>query len=237
MPHEWSPSNPDNVIRKYISGESVNKLSIKYKIGRKAVSGFLNRNGVELRNQSEAELLKWSKMSLKKRKAQTVAANKAMRGTSRSLSTKIKTAKTRESKQLHISKYEIKVSKILSRNKFKLTSQKAIGPYNCDIAVSSVAVEIFGGGWHLGGRHAARARKRFAYIRDQGWHVFIIFIDARRNPLTSSATDNLISFIKRTRRLPKSRREYRMVGGAGNLMTSGCLYDDYDSFVESLGGS
>lgn len=100
------------------------------------------------------------------------------------------------------------------------TLQKAIGPYNADLAAYPVAVEIFGGNWHARGRHAARFPDRVRYFLDQGWNLVIVWVLDRRRwqsaiPLTPAAADYIASFVQLTRRDPSTRGQYRVIWGDG----------------------
>ena len=50
--------------------------------------------------------------------------------------------------------------------------QKAIGPYNVDLAVGSVAVEVLGGEWH---GYKPRHRERTEQILDAGWSMVFVW--------------------------------------------------------------
>jgi hypothetical protein len=97
--------------------------------------------------------------------------------------------------------------------------QKAVGPYNIDIAAKPIAVEIFGGHWHGSGRHVARAPKRFRYLLDQGWPFVIVWADARHAPLTPDAAQYIVTFAEFVRSHPTARREYRVIWGTGEEAT------------------
>src|SRR5690606_37643437 len=106
----------------------------------------------------------------------------------------------------------------------------AIGPYNCDLAVHPVAVEVFGGGWHWHGAHYARAEERFRYIMNEGWYVLVVVVGFNgRFPLTPAVGDYVASEIERARRDPSLVGQYRVVWGAGEFSTGGRLEDDHFS--------
>jgi hypothetical protein len=112
-------------------------------------------------------------------------------------------------------------------------AQQAIGPYNCDLGAYPVAVEVFGGGWHWYGDHVAIVPKRFRYILDAGWHILAVKIDAAF-PLTSVTADYIAAYIQQARSDPSSRREYRVIRGAGETLASGSADDDQISIVPTF---
>ena len=99
--------------------------------------------------------------------------------------------------------------------------QKAIGPYNVDLASGTVAVEVFGGGWHGYGRHRRRAPERLRYILDEGWNLMVIWIIARRRaPLHAAAADYVASFVELASGDPSIRGQHRVVWGDGQEVAS-----------------
>lgn len=130
---------------------------------------------------------------------------------------KEKRAKTVEARGLHISPFEREFAAMLTGLGLDVIPQKAVGPYNVDIATGSVAVEIYGGGWH-----AARSdRERFAYLLDRGWSVVIIWVDPAKDPLTTNAAEYVVSFRKEAEGNPSVGCGYRVIRGSGHLLSSG----------------
>lgn len=107
----------------------------------------------------------------------TNAAHAAVRGRRQSVEHRCKTALTIERNAKVASAYEADMIQWLTEEGISVTPQKAIGPYNIDIAIdeSRIAVEIFGGNWHATDRHAARFAKRMEYLLRSGWTVIVIW--------------------------------------------------------------
>ena len=59
---QWTPDSPDDVIRRYRSGESAKEIGKSFCICPRAVSRFLERHQIPVRGRSEAELIKWEKI-------------------------------------------------------------------------------------------------------------------------------------------------------------------------------
>jgi hypothetical protein len=160
------------------------------------------------------------------RKAQVAAANLAATGRTRTESEMCLSAISREANaDAHASGYELRLFDLLRARGILCQKQVAVGPYNCDLAFSPVAVEVWGGGWHFGGRHMARTPKRFRYFMDRGWHIMAVVVNDRF-PLTAAVADHVAAYIKQARREPTRVREYRVVWGAGQFTTRGSAEDD-----------
>lgn len=166
----------DNLCRLYDSGESVKSLANILGISRPCVVRRLKEVGRTPRNRSESMFLRMSKTSPEERLRLSEAAHASVRGKTQSFETRCKIALARESRGGCDSVYESSMFDWLVERGLSPVPQKAIGPYNVDLAIdeSRIAVELFGGDWHATGRHAARFRHRTDYILGQGWiPVFI----------------------------------------------------------------
>lgn len=224
----------EEIAALYRSGESVNALAKKYGVSRRVIEKRLNEAGVARRGQSEAELLKWSRMSEAQRSRQVAKANEAARGSKHSLAHRCKVAATREVRRLGTSPNELKLARLLRRRGVSVTLQKAIGPYNCDLGIAPVAVEVFGGEWHFGGRHLARTPRRVRYLMEAGWHVLMIRTSPRRDPITSATADYVVAYLERARGNPAAGREYRVIRSNGELLAAGGEDDEQISVVPTL---
>lgn len=214
----------DYLVREYLAGASELALSKALGVNRRAIRRCLIERGITPRTQSEAERIKWRLMPADKRRAQVTAAHAAVRGTRKSIESKIAHAKTVEAKQLHISPLERAFGWLLEDRGIVVTHQRAIGPYNCDLAAEPVAVEIFGGNWHFSGRHLARTPERFRYLMKAGWHVLAVVVSEDTPP--QPLADYIARYIKRARRNPAARREYRVIRRGGQTLAAGGVDDD-----------
>ena len=220
-----------DIVKKYIGGMSENALSKLYKANRWTIRQRLLEAGIKIRGRSEAELLKWSQMSPQKRKRQVAAAHKAAKGRKAPIEEKIKRAQAREIKGGFDSGLEEIVFNLLALMNFETIPQKAIGPYSCDLGAEPVAVEIFGGNWHMSGQRGRQRKRAIRYFLDHDWHCYIVVFDERRHPTNPSVTDNIISYVEQIRSNPPAVCEYRMVWSSGEFIAAGCANDDEISFV------
>ncbi len=98
--------------------------------------------------------------------------------------------------------------------------QKAIGPYNTDIAIGTVAVEV-----HVNGGDPLRLqrhRERIPYLLKAGWHVIYIRCTGHR-PLLERCADELIALIDVLESNPSARRKYRVIWGTGENASANSL--------------
>jgi len=200
---------------------------------RSSVELRLREAGIALRSQSEAERLKWSRMAPDTRAAQLSAAHTAARGRKATLAERTLRARTVEREQIQTTEAERTLRGMLDERGIIAIPQKAVGPYNCDLGAFPVAVEIFGGDWHFSGRHLARAPKRLRYLMDRGWSVLMVQI-TERYPLDAAVADYVANFIHAARGEPASRREYRVIRGAGETLAAGRSDDHEISIVPAL---
>ena len=216
MPRKWIPPNTDDWIEDYLAGESIKKLASKLGTNRKTLTRTLRERDIPIRDIATANRLEQAGRTREQRIAYTAAAHVAARGRTHSFDEKVKRAHTREIRQLGTSPAEQLLAIWLDQRSIVTVPQKAIGPYNADLAAGTVAVEIFGGGWHGYGRHRARTAERYRYLLDQGWSVVIVWIDQRSYQLQTLAADYIATFCKLACRDPALAGQYRVIWGDGH---------------------
>ena len=213
--------NLDDLLRRYEAGESELKLSREFGVDRGVIRRRLLKAGITPRNGSQAMTIRMGQMSNAERLAITAHAHEAARGRHQTISERVKRANTREVKGMGISTTESIFKHLLeTRGIYNVTPQKAIGTYNVDIAIESprIAIEIFGGSWHNCEHHRRLHHKRIPYILNSGWSVVIIWVDARRYPLTVGASDYVTSLVEHLRSDKPVRSEYHVIRGTGELV-------------------
>lgn len=218
----------DEIVSMYVSGISENVIAKHFNTSRITIGKRLIAAGIRRRTQSESEALKWSQMSPAQRANQVAAAHKASTGRVASFAERCRIAETREKRQTHVAPVEYILWGRLRQHGLNPIQQKAIGPYNCDLAVHPVAVEVWGGNWHWHGKHRRMFEKRCRYILNAGWSIYILPV-SRRDPFSEARVRDLVAYIKAARRDPPSPCEYRMVWSRGEWETVG--WDDGDKLV------
>lgn len=219
MPRPWIPPDLGHLLERYRSGESEQSLSKSYGVSRGVIRRILTENGVQPRSGSEAQTIRMERLSAEERIALAAAAHAAVRGSKQTIEHREAAARTNGNRLNNVSITEMTIANWLRDHGRDVSQQTPVGPYNCDITFSRVAVEVYGGNWHFSGRHQARAQERIRHFFDRGWH-FVIVLVGPDFPLLPTITDYLITFAEEARRNPSSVRQYRMVGGDGELLAS-----------------
>jgi very-short-patch-repair endonuclease len=220
------------VIRLFKSGVGISGIAARMSCSPRPIERVLRDAGIPVRDRSAQQAARWQRSSWAQRRAMLVKAHAATRGRKNTRSQLCKAASTRETNLLswRVSSYERQLLRRLRSAGLRCTPQKAIGPYNCDIAVGRIAVEVFGGHWHWHGAHAARFKKRIREFFDAGWSVVMIHATAD-SPITQAVADHVIAAAKRADRSKSSGPEYRVVWRGGELSTGGRA-DDHEVTIE-----
>lgn len=236
MPNIIKIPNLDNIVRRYQIGESELKLARECGVSRNVIRRRLIEAGVTPRNSSQANTASMGLMTFEQRCARTATSHVAAKGRRQPARERIQRAKIRQVKRLGISPVEDILAAMLTDKGFTVTQQKAIGTYNVDIAIESprIAVEIFGGHWHTSPHHANLMRKRLPYILNHGWHLLIIWVHAKRHPLTIDATNYITRFAQELSLDKTTRSHYRMIWGDGDSVPLTSSYLNGLSFIVGL---
>ena len=228
-------SDRQAIVSRYEGGESLKRISIDTEISRPIITAIIRNAGVRIRRGPEAQKIAFARMSPEERMAMTASAHDAVRGKRRSEDFLLKQAQSRQAGGKSASPAEEKIISILESRGIQCSPQLAVGKYNIDIAIGPVAVELFGGGWHAYGRHAARSRNRFRYILDAGYFSLIVW-HAMKGIIDDPCfiADEIIATIDEVSRDPSLVGKYRMIRSDGNLVTGVIDNVDYVTLVPSL---
>lgn len=210
----------NDIIRLYNNGWSVLRMAKHFGCARGVITKRLLGVGIQPRNSSEATRIIAATLPPEERSRRASAAHDAVRGKKKSVAFLFAKAQGVELSQSGISRIEIRCREMLRERGIDSTPQKAIGPYNVDLALNAfpIAVEIFGGGWHFSGRHLSRYRKRIEYLLNCGYYPIIILV-SRDYPLEIGAIEYIISFTESLRRNEPPSREDWVIRGNGEIAT------------------
>jgi hypothetical protein len=208
------------LVARYEAGTSVKALAGSYGLDRVTITSYLKKAGVQMRTMSEQQKIEQARLTPEQRRANAAAANMAARGRTLRFEEQCKRARTRQERGLGVSPYELLLREWLTARGVASIPQQAIGPYNADLGLGSVVVELHGGGWHGHGRHHKRGPKRLHYLRTQGYNVAIVWVDGRRWPLTEDVADALAAFAQEAQAGDLHGR-YRIYGGDGRVFSPG----------------
>lgn len=204
------------IISRYLSGVSENVIAHDYGVSRNVIATRLRRWNVARRSITEANRLEQASRTPEQRRANAAAAHDAARGSTHSVEHRSKIALVRQDTLVPTAAEQSVIDMLAA---LRPVAQRAIGPYNVDIGIAPIAVEINVGHWHGSGRHADRVARRSEHILDAGWHLVLVWITDVL-PLTTGCGDYLIAFHKKARRNPSAQREYRVIGGGGEDCTA-----------------
>lgn len=214
------------IVDRFNAGESVNNLAKSYGVSRRAIEARLKSVDVVLRGQYEANILALSQIPHDDLVRRIGVAQEATRGVKHTSIHRAKIAKTRELRGLYVSPTETLLASWLVDRGISVIQQKAVGPYNVDIATFPVAVEVLGGSWHANKpTHPTRSK----YIFDAGWHLVFVWVHAKRNPLTPAVADYIVAMLQEVSSDPTAIREYRVIRGDGKELSRGSA--DADNFT------
>lgn len=222
------------VIDEYMSGMSENAVAIRHGLQRNTVKAILVQNGIKRRSQSEAEMLKWSKMTEQQRIKQVKKAHQAIR--EKPPEFHARSAELQAiSKQKSLSKvgdFEMLFIDHFNKLGFSCIPQRAFGAYNIDIAIGNTAIEIHSNDC-LPHNHAYY-RKRIMHLLESNWNV--IYVKTGNKVDVKRATSNIGRMINLIKSHKPVASQYGMIRGSGDLVTSGCLDGDQLSVVSASDG-
>lgn len=205
-----------DLVSRYKAGASPNQLAKHFHITRRTVHSRLIEAGVQPRNASEANQLRWVQMTPEQRAAQVAAAHEASKGRVEGEESKIQRAQTRFQRSLGISAYERQIAELLQAASYEVVHQLPVGPYNIDLALPgcSIAVEVNGGNWHAYGRHGARRKRRLKQIFDEGWSCCEVWV-GHDGLDPGRLGEHLVAAIERMRSNPSACCRHEMMTGTG----------------------
>jgi len=224
----------DAVISRYTSGESTVSIGEFFGVDRGVIRDRLIEWGIPLRGVSDANKIMMEGRTPEENARNCQAAHDAARGRKHSLSERCKMASTREKMPSNVGPSEIILYNMLLERGIDSTPQKAVGPYNCDLAAFPVAVEVWGGNFHYFGRHMERTPKRCHYFFDGGWSMLFVHVGRGLRALSATGADYIAAYIQAFRSDPSAGREYRMIWGTGEFIAAGSCDDDDATIIETL---
>lgn len=222
----WNgPSDPREHIRRYLNGESPHNLSVECGVARRTYTKWLIRQRVPIRGKAEQQARRMARTDLEGRRALTAAANVGRRKKPVTLSELHQRAAGRYRSQCHIGRGETEVADAIRLRGRRVEQQWPVGPYNIDVAVWPVAVEVYTGPYYTA--DAKRIpRDRFYYLADHGWATMFVFAPRAELIDTEAVTDYLIAWLDGADGPPPVSGEYRVIRGSGERRPSGRFYYD-----------
>ena len=215
--------NADYIIKRYISGISINQLSKELSVGRPAITNFLKSNNIQTRSQSESEIIKWANMPEQQRKRQVQKAHEKCRGRLVSTAEKIKRAKSAYLTAFKSGGYEYEIIEILKELGCNAVGQMNFGIYNIDISIHElpIFIEVQASNHQI--FKTPKFYKRTKYIIDSKKFLLYIVIDqSNKRIFLESIANKIISYVNRFRSGESICGKYAMIGRDGNNFPSTC---------------
>lgn len=216
-----------DIVRLYQDGTTVKDIARQYSVSEQIVSRALLEAGIVI-TRFETMRRRTARLSDLERAAlgQRLIQNRD------ELAAACKRAITNEQRQLRISHLEHAIGRWLSIRNVEFSFQRAVGPYNIDIALPPIAVEVFGGSWHADSDRVRHFNTRAKYLFDRNWSILVIWHHISDYPVSERAADDVVAFANALRSDPSRVREYRVIRGDGELVSAGC-YNGHDISVVS----
>jgi very-short-patch-repair endonuclease len=212
------------IAAKYDAGRDIKSLCAEFGIGRRRVETVIKMNGGTLRTLRQAVGLRYARMSKSERQSLVAHAHIAKKGVPASIQSLERRAKTMEVTLQLASRADLILGVWLAQRGVQFTPQKALGPYNLDIAIDelSVAVEV-NGDWHYFPDRTAAESKRRDFLLDRGWSVIDVRLAATSarpwKYLRPTCADKIVAVLNQIRREISSGSKHWVVGGDGEPLT------------------
>lgn len=218
------PLNESEVVKLYGAGTSENQLAKQFNVSRNVIRRVLTENNAHIRNQSESESVKWANMTNEQRINQVKRAHDTVRNLPKSFfaDMAVKQAKTKEATLSKVGALEAEFIEALGHEFEVVTPQKAVGPYNIDIAIGNTAIEV-----HINTSHPHSHpyyTKRIVKLLKAGYNV--IYIKIGSQAFVHRAAKQICALINATQWDKSNIRQYWMIRGTGELVTVGRLNGD-----------
>jgi very-short-patch-repair endonuclease len=214
------PLDVNDLVKRYVAGESEKSLAESVGVSRNVIRRRLEASGTAIRDRSAAMHTRMSRLDPEERAQLAAAAHDAVRGKRKSAEFLIARAlgvEKQGAEHGNVSPAELMLADLLRDHGVLVTHQKAIGPYNADLATLTVAVEVLGGQWHFVKKHG----KRLRYLLDAGWDVIFVWVDGVHYPLGRGAAQYISAHREFRRQNPAAARCYRVIRGDGKLVAQG----------------
>jgi transposase-like protein len=212
----------------YLRGASSVDLAKRLGCHSSTLRNVFKRAGLPVRDARAAHIVHNAALPASERSRRAAAAHEAVRGVKHSAEQLRARALRREAAPPPMPSTERRVAGVLRRMGNALRYQRACGPYNIDLAIGdAIAVEVFGGGWHASGRHAARYPKRTRYLLDRGFDVVIVWVEQAYRDGWIHALHHVIADLQRADRDPAAPRQYRVIRRRGEVLSGDANDHDF----------
>lgn len=208
------------VGRRYLAGDSERRLVAAFGVSRDAIRRRLDEQGIVRRSRAEAGRARYHRLDAAARQAAVAGARAANTGRQHSEEHLTKMARARELRAALTapSSGAAVLARAMQARGLVVHHQRAVGRYNVDLAVGSVAVEILTR--RRSGTKLSGARVR--YLLDRRYTVLCLWVDGRRTtPLAPQVIQHVVRTVEDVRRRPAGVPTYTVLHRDGQIIDHG----------------
>lgn len=234
-PKRWKLNGPvgEEIVNRYLAGESSEYLAHEYAVAPYTLTKYLKEVGIEIRSTSES-MFEWinhaSPEEFKKRFG--VGRKRLNFVVTKEHVAKMRLFRAKRLEEMgsaspYISPDEKIFASILTTIKIPYRQQVACRNYNIDFVCGTIAVEI-----HTGANNPftdVRLVKRMKQLLKSN-HLLYIWVTPKC-PISKPAASYLLRLLQAANGAPTVSRQYWVIRGSGELVTSGCFDGNNGSFI------
>lgn len=201
-------AHDQEIIALYTQGVSVLRLAQQFGLNRGTINRVLKHARLAIRTSREANLIRMGAMSDSDRKALTAAANDAFRRAPHAVIRKgqLTRAARVEAGQSQINQGVGEPEVLAALTPLGARPQVSVGPYNVDVGLGTVAVEVKFG---CGGGHRSREGEKIKYLLERGWRVVYVVFMSRQ--ALRDGLDYIVPLVDMLQRKPPAPGQYWVI--------------------------
>ena len=206
----------NDLINRYLSGESVKHLAESFGFSRQVVYRVLRHANITPRNRSESMYVRMEQTPPEERKRLALAANEAKRGLANTPEMLHKRALAHKR---FIGVFEREFIDALTNAGIPVVPQQPFLSYNFAICCGNIAVEIDTQGGIP--THKPKTMKRIVECLHAGMNMLYVAIPPKTASIPVECYDKVISIVEECRRNPPARCQYWVVRRTGEVYSTG----------------
>lgn len=220
MAIRYSFFDTDDLINKYLAGNSIKKLAADNGFSRQVIYRIFRENNVPLRNRSEAMYVRMAQTSPEERQRLSEAAHKAKRGLKNTPEMLHKRALAHKR---FIGAFEQEFIDALVNAGIHVIPQEPFMSYNLDIGCGNVAVEIH---TQCASPLTSNFIKKLMECVKAGKSMIYVWIPPRKMLVTNECYNKVISLVQEMSTNPPSVCKYWVIKGTGETYATGTFDSD-----------
>lgn len=205
----------DDLINRYLSGESCKSLANSFGFSRQVVYRVLRDAKITPRNRSQAMFVRMQQTPIEERKRLAHAANEAKRGLA---NTPEMLHKRAIAGKRFIGAFEHEFIEALEQSGIETYPQQPFLSYNLDIGCGNVAVEIH---TQVASPVSKNFIKKLVECVNSGMNMIYVWISPRHMNVTDACYNKVISLVQSCRANPPAITQYWVVRGTGEIYATG----------------